>query len=72
MKNKRIPKNSKITATDALFGFGAWLTTRKEPVTFSYKHNAGAMVDLISQYLKTNNLPDVSKHYPDNLQMPKA
>ena len=62
----------RITATDALFGFGAYLTTRKKEVTFSYKHNAADMVDLISEFLDANNLPDVSKAYPDNFVMPKG
>ncbi len=61
----------KITATDTIFGFGAWLTSRKEAVTFSYKHDAGKMCDLIKEYLEANNLGDVSTHYPNNLVMPK-
>ncbi len=61
----------KITATDALFGFGAWLTTRKEAVTFSHKHNAGKMVELITEFLSVNDLPDPSSGYPNNFIMPK-
>jgi len=60
-----------ITATDALFGFGAWLTTREEAVTFSRNDDATKMVNLITKFLETNNLPDVSEHYPDNFIMPQ-
>ncbi len=68
-KEKKMKK--RITATDALFGFGVWLTTRKEIVTFSHKHDTGKMVDLIGQFLKTNNLPNVSKNYPGNFITPE-
>ena len=62
----------KITATDALFGFGAWLTCRKQPVTFSHKHDAGKMVELIGEFISINDLPDPSEGYPDNFIMPKS
>jgi len=29
--------NENITASEAVFGFGAWLTTRKSPVTLGAK-----------------------------------
>ncbi len=64
-------KENTITATDALFGFGAWLTTRKEAVTFSSKDDSGEMANLIATFIKINNLPDPSKNYPDNFVMPK-
>lgn len=65
-------KKNKITATDALYGFCAWLTTREKSVTFSSKHNAGTIADLINTFIKANNLPDPSKKYPNNFVMPKG
>ncbi len=67
----RITKE-RLPAADALFGFGAWLTTRGEIVTFSGKHEcSGTMVDLIGEFMEANNLPDVSEAYPGNFKMPK-
>ena len=56
---------------DALFGFGAWLTTRKKAVTFSRKHDAAIMCSLLKKFFEVNNLTNVSKKYPNTFKMPK-
>ncbi len=64
-------RKKKVTPTDTLYMFGVWLTTRAEPVTFSMKHDANVMVKLIDEFMLVNDLPDVSKHFPDNLKLPQ-
>lgn len=60
-----------MAATEALYGFGAWLTTRKEPVTFSEVHDSGKMVELIEEWRIANDLPQVGEQYPNNILFPK-
>jgi hypothetical protein len=47
-----------LNATEALFSFVGWLTTRHEPVTFSANCDATVAVDLIADFIKVNNLPE--------------
>jgi hypothetical protein len=62
-----------ITATDALFGFMAWLTTREKPITLGFtQETCGEAVELITAWMKTNGLPDVSAAYPGNIKHPTA
>ena len=35
---------------DAVIEFAAWLTQRKEPVTFSGRHHAGPAADLMTEF----------------------
>ncbi len=64
----KLPPN----ATDCLFMFGAWLTSLEEPITFSSKHDASPMVQMLERFISENNLPDVSADYLDNLKQPPA
>lgn len=50
----------KLTATEALYGFAGWLTSRDEPVTLSGNHDAGVAADLVAKFVKENDLGDVS------------
>lgn len=45
-----------LLASEALFGFAAWLTSLESPVTFSGQHNAGAAAELVDMFCKANNL----------------
>jgi len=47
-----------LSAAEALYAFGAWLTTRDVPVTMSAKHQAGIVVELIGEFCDANELPD--------------
>lgn len=63
----------RITATEALYGFAAWLTCRKEPVTFGAAYNAAPAAQLVSEYVQANGLPGVRQGiYPHNLTPPEA
>lgn len=61
-----------LSASEALFGFGAWLTSRKKVAgPFSAKHLIPPMVGLITEFIKANRLKDPGKFYPHNFTMPK-
>lgn len=63
--------NEKITATEAVYGFASWLTTRDVSVTIGSVHNAAEVADLVKEWLVANNLPDVREGvYPENLVAP--
>ena len=46
----------KLSASEALFGFMGWLTSFKNPVTFSGSHEAGIAAELVDEFCKANNL----------------
>ena len=50
----------KLTATEALYGFAGWLTSRDEAVTLSRHHDAAIVADLVAEFIKANDLGDVS------------
>ena len=65
-------KTSKIGEAGAVFGFGAWLTTRKKKSgPFSEKHEAGEMAELCDEFCKANDLKINDKMYPKLLKIPK-
>lgn len=60
-----------IKPSDVVFAVFAWLTTRKNQVTFSYKDDANIGAKLAQEFIDTNKWGDVSKKYPANFKMPK-
>ena len=61
----------KLTASEAVFGFAGWLTTRKEAIILSYKHNCAPIADLIQQFCDENDLDEPRDNYADYLKHPK-
>ena len=62
----------RLTGSEALYGFGAWLTTRRDPVgPFSGHHPTTPMSDLLREFCKVNRLGKVRKSWPENLVIPK-
>lgn len=55
-KPKQNISADKLSASEALFGFAAWLTSLEAPVTFSRYHNAGTAAELVDMFCKANNL----------------
>lgn len=62
-------KNSKDTlnASEALYGFIAYMTTQPVSMIASSKHNADIWVPEIVNFCKKHNLPDVRKEWTKNL-----
>ena len=60
-----------LTGSEAIFGFCAWLTTRKKETTMSSSDDAAPIVELIKEFCEKNKLSDPRKNYTDYLTMPK-
>lgn len=82
MENNYLPQKNKpefiesgpsniITATDAVYGVLAWLSSQPYRVVLSDKDDAGIAAKAVIAFIESNKLPDVSKAYPDNLSYPK-
>lgn len=57
--------------TDHLFGFVSWLTTLENSLLVGMCHSPDKILDLLKRYIDENNLPDVSKNYPNTFNTPK-
>lgn len=60
-----------LTASEAVYGFGGWLTSRDEPVTMGSCHECSIVAELIDKFCKENNLEDPRDHWEKNLNHPK-
>lgn len=60
-----------LTPSEALYGFAAWITTRKEQVAASSKDDAGVWARLVDEFCKTNNLAEPRDTQPDFTMPPK-
>jgi len=47
-----------LSASEALFGFAAWLTTREDAVTFTANHDAAIAAELVSEFCSLHALAD--------------
>ena len=59
-----------LSASEALYGFAGWLTSRTEPVTFSATHDAGKAVELVAEFCKVNQLPEPREDWANELAHP--
>ena len=56
-----------LNPTEAIYGFVGWLTCREEETLMGASHDCTPIVGLIEKFCKNNNLPNVSKDWPNNL-----
>lgn len=56
-----------LNPSEAVYGFVAWLTYRNEVTKLGASCNCAPVAQLVEQFCKNNNLPDVSKDWPNNL-----
>jgi hypothetical protein len=67
-----LSKVEEISASEAVYGFAAWLTTRMEAITIGAKHTCGEVADLVAQWCKENNLSAPREGvFPKNIHHPK-
>jgi hypothetical protein len=64
-------ENNILSASEALYGFMGWLTTREEVSIFSANDNAGEAARLIDMFCKTNNLESPRDGWEKNFEFPK-
>jgi hypothetical protein len=53
--------------SETLFAFCGWLTTRKEITKMGSSENASPTVERITEFMKRYNLPEVRKHWEDQI-----
>ena len=68
--HQRLDARPRLNPAESVFGFAGWLTTRKQEVTLSSKHNAAPVADLVKRFIDENHLGDVSERWPRNLTHP--
>lgn len=59
-----------MTASEALFGFCAWLTSQNVPVVMSSSHECGSIAGLISTFCKENKLSEPREDWDRRLKHP--
>ena len=63
--------DDKLTGSEAIYGFCAWLTTREIRTVMSAIDDAAPIVELITTFIEKNNLPMPRDNYTDYLTIPK-
>lgn len=62
--------SEELSASGALYGFVAWLTTRKEVTEMSSAHDCAGIADLVDTFCKANSLSEPADGWPENLILP--
>lgn len=65
-------KEDKISASEALFGFAAWLTTRDQRTVLSSIDNAAIAADLVGKFCKVNELANPKEDFHKRFKMPES
>ena len=60
-----------LLASEALYGFAGWITTRDKEVIASARHDAGIWAKLVDKFIKANNLEKPRDGWEKNLIHPK-
>ena len=61
----------KLPASEALYGFCGWLTTRDEVTEMGASKDSAIVAYLIKQFCDENDLPEPRDHWADLFTMPK-
>jgi hypothetical protein len=61
----------KLTASEAIYGFCAWLTTRDEKTIMSASDDSAPIPVLIEQFCKTNGLETPREYWHNHLTHPQ-
>jgi len=67
MGNERIP-----SASEALYAFMGWLTTRSERTVLSRTDDCAIAADLVDEFCKANSLPEPREGWTDLLVHPDS
>jgi len=63
-------EKGKLTAPEAVYGFAAWLTCRKNPITLSSTNDASEICNLVDEFIRTNSLGEPRSNYCQYLTHP--
>mgnify|MGYP001587878508 FL=1 len=73
MTDKEAIMDERIIASEALFGFAAWLTCRTQALMIGANYDAAPMAVLVKIWCDTNDLPEPRDHvYPQNIKQPSS
>ena len=61
----------KLSASEAVYGFAAWLTCRKEKTVMSNRNVCGDIAILVDKFIKANQLRKPRNHWGRYLHAPK-
>ena len=61
----------KLSPSEAIYGFVAWLTTRDKIVTLSKRHDCDMMPDLIELFCEINGLEKPADDWYKKLKKPE-
>ena len=61
-------KDDKLSGAEAIYAFCAWLTTRKQPVTMSSRHNCAVIPPLIKHFCETQGLDKPRDDYHEKIK----
>lgn len=65
-------KSSNLTASEAIYGFCGWLTTRAERTAMSARDNAAPIAELIKRFCNKNKLAEPREEWSRNLIHPEV
>ena len=61
----------KLTASEAVYGFAAFLTTREQGLTVGANYECSPVADLVAEFIEANGFDEPRDNYADNLVHPK-
>jgi len=64
--------NEKLTASEAIFGFIGWLTTRDSITKMGASEDCAPICDRIKEFCKENNLDEPREGWHNNLIHPSG
>ena len=64
---RRSMMEGKLSASEAVYGFAGWLTSRKERVCASSTDDSAIWAELVDQFCKANNLETTRENWTDLL-----
>ena len=59
-----------LSASEALFGFAAWLSAREDITQMSFKHDCAVVAERVSEFCTANNLSEPEDGWPEKLVYP--
>jgi hypothetical protein len=60
----------KLTASEAVYGFCGWITTRSVAVTAGDTHDCAAWANLVKEFCEANDLNEPADGWHENLVHP--
>lgn len=64
-------RKNELTASEAIYGFCGWLTTREEMTVMSASNDAAPIADLIKKFCEVNELSIPRTAWASRLKHPK-